>query len=644
MQRKYLFVLLMISSITLTLFGCNTIETHEEIETSKQTIIESTNNNDKVEKKDSLETSKSVEKDDHNTSSTKIINQSGNQTKLVTKENVDYSLEEMNSVISKIIIEYDDKKIVAKNNEKINFVGTVSFNIYFNNQFDLNQLQDKTRFEPGFRNVGTIKNKIYEDGDFLDKAQIWGSIYPSDSIPKDFKLVLDKGLTDLSGNQLEDDVTIYFHRIKTTSVDIKLITNDKKYDEFYLLNNNPKTFEFTFSDSVTKKSVEDELQKQFLNGENLFFDWKDDQHLRLEGTNLQNGEHQISLSNAKDKNNININYWTSDSLVFDIEPNDKIYTMDLENLELEPININYSNDFIWKVGYLIPKGEHIVFNEIYGIDSIIGPYNRPVLYNLSSEKSMYIDSKVDSTSSSKNNKIFLYKSYIYDMEDHLIGKIDIREDEKVIGKKVSPNQKIIAVLLGRDNDDYRFHYDNRLDLKIYNNRGNLLKTIPINLKHTYVVGSGLYTISLRVIWLDNQTIVIEALAKDAHDFEGVYNIYKIKIENNQVDLIYKEAYDPLLINSNQLLIVDNDGDFKLIDTKGNIVQDIPLHKNITDWPLYKKSNLEIYSVNNNIIFKDSNELNIYDIKNNKLNKIETELRLLGVFDGKLLLSHSKINF
>lgn len=391
-MKKHLFTILVL--LILFSFGCN-----------KDTEIISNNDS-------------SVNKNDLNTNEVKQQQYLSKPYIILNEKNYDQTLE----------------------NNVIYFIDEANLSIIFNSDIDRVYANNKISFNTNSVKVNKLEWKT---------LRILDLILNSDDVPESFSFILEQGLKDNKGQELEENFIINFHKVSKTIAEVKLITENEVYENntYYHLTNTPKTFEITFSNPVDKESVEKSLKYDLNDKAEIEYDWKDNTLLYVTLDNFENGKYYFNFSKAFDKHGFLIEYKGPILFAFYINPQSRVYSLDLYTKEFEELEIKFPKDILWDYPYFVTEDKIIGFTVT---DSIIvyDVHTKRIYYDIDNEGIYNLKNESDEDFIQFNeifteNSLYLIGNTLYASDGELLELTYNGENYGVIYKIYKEQGKII---------------------------------------------------------------------------------------------------------------------------------------------------------------------------------------------------------
>lgn len=126
------------------------------------------------------------------------------------------------------------------------------------------------------------------------------------------------------------------------------------------------------------------------------------------------------------------------------------------------------------------------------------------------------------------------------------------------------------------------------------------------------------------------------------------NLYKLDVEAGKLELLLKKTHSPTYIdNNNNFLLIDNNGQVKIVDIEGNIIKELPIIKVDRYRKIKEESDDLLYC--DDLEYKDGNiiginmeKIFIYNVKAEEITNIQNKehLNLIGVGKSKIYLSNN----
>lgn len=509
----------------------------------------------------------------------------------------------------------------------INFIDDVTLLVEFDAPINMESAKSKIRF--------SSEHIKPEQMEWISPEKLEITLNYED-IPHEFSLIIEKGLENEESRELKEDVIVNFrNKLEKIIAEVKWISGDNEYksNEFYHLTDTPKLFEITFSNPVDKESIELCLTQELDNKADMSFNWINDTKLQLEMSNFESGKYYFMLDYINNEDSSAIYYEGPILFGFYIEPQNKIYTLDMNMLEMEELKINFPEDILWLNANLIKEDKIIMFEKTDYIE-VYDVYTEPVIYDIESNQEIQLRISIENEYSYQDifneGEIFTYEGGIFSLNGERIYGDGYFLDAKIFKDK----GKLIL---------QQGSYNEKITLIIYDNGTKEVHKMELDILHG-AYEQGILPSEL-VLVDDGKSIIIEGIQQGENPMDKNYNIYKIDIKTREIKMIMENAESPIYIDDSNIIVTDREGNVKIIDSEGHIIKELPIiylgydmnTKNISGGLIYCKN---FKYKDKKIVCTNGKEISIYNIDSGEIKTFTTEenLHILGIGKSKAYFS------
>lgn len=426
--------------------------------------------------------------------------------------------------------------------------------------------------------------------------------------------------TNIEVVEKENIYTSTEEEIQKNYADVFLISDDKRYtsEEYFDLNDTPKTFEINFNNSVNKKDVENYL-KDCINGiGKIEFDWLNSKKLLVYISQLAVGNYSFYFEFS------NINPQILGGFCFSIGTQDEIFSYDIVNKITEQLSPKVQEDIRWYNIELLDRNV-IMLNTSYVKDGYIFRNNN--YYNPITKKNYALLNNVQEElyKESFNTENIFHRDET--IQEHSFGKIYKQKNDEL--ELIYSNEDLVDFKKYENKSISMINKNSFIKLIIYDNELNSTTEYQLNI--LYLLREQGVELSDYILLEDDNKLLIEALDSSKEPFlslETHKNLYVLDLQTKELNILLENFHDPIKINDDLILVKDNQENNSILNiqtlTLDSFPQDIK-----TAQQVFVLSDSEIVCNNNGTIC-------IYDIVNNKINYLGQNIKsILNVYDNNI---------